>query len=78
MPENGNASRRKRMITKAFAAFGDMTPIASSHTVARTSKTKTRVENKSRLVHPAGTRKTRAAVPKGVTKRRSTTKNRKG
>ena len=77
MPEKENAPGRKRMITKAFAAFGGTTPISSSHTVPRTSKTKDHVENKSRSVHSIATHKTRAAAPRGITKKRSATKNRK-
>jgi hypothetical protein len=77
VPEKENAPGRNRMITKAFAAFGDMMPISSSHTVARTSKTKGRVENKSGSVHSIATHKTRAAAPRGITKKRSATKNRK-
>lgn len=77
VPEKENAPGRKRMITKAFAAFGDMTPIPSSHVVARTSKTKGRIDSKSRSAHSIATQKTRAAAPRGITKKRSATKNRK-
>jgi hypothetical protein len=77
VPEKENAPGRKRMITKAFAAFGDMTPISASHTVVRTSKTKGRVEDKPRSVYSIATHKTRAAAPRGITKKRATTKNRK-
>ena len=77
VPEKKNAPGGKRMITKAFAAFRDMTPISSSHTVTRTSKMKGRVENKSRSVHSIATHKTRTAAPRGITKKRPATKNRK-
>jgi hypothetical protein len=77
VPEKENAPGRKRMITKAFAAFGDMTPISSSHNVARTSKTKGRVEDKSRSVHSIMNHKTHAAAPRGISKKRPATKNRK-
>jgi hypothetical protein len=77
VPEKENAPGRKRMITKAFAAFGDMTHISSSHTAVRTSKTKGNVENKPRSVHSIATHKTRAAAPRGITKKRAATNNRK-
>ena len=72
-PGQESDSKRKRMITKAFAAFGEMTPLSASGTAGRKSKAKGRPKNISRH----STVKTRSSAPKGITKMYTPIRNRK-
>jgi len=68
-PRNGHTSGKKRVITKAFAAFGDMNPISNPISMARTPMARGRVRKTSSRSHPAEARNARPTASKAITKK---------
>jgi hypothetical protein len=76
-PGNEHASGKKRVITKAFAAFGDMVCIPSSNSITRTSVAKGRVQKRSPKSHSVEARKVRSTPSKATMKKHRNIRNAK-
>ena len=68
VPGSEHSSNKKRVITKAFAAFGHMKPIPNSHSATPTSRAKGRVQKRSPGLQSVEARKSRSTASKVIMK----------